>query len=140
MQITGVSESQFRFIVDKVSRAKYEGNVIIRELADLHGVRRPRIRVSLRTVTGKGSDRDSCAPGSRRSASIYSERRMPVACWHVFRDVFAELFEQHPTAIVRTAFATYNGRDGFESNYRATGNRNIGSAMYPRTMPELCDC
>jgi len=49
------------------------------------------------------------------------------------------LFCEHPDAIVRTSMAYYNGLQGFQDTYPATGDHNIGSQMQPITMPELCD-
>jgi len=76
-------------------------------------------------------------PGARRS---WSGGRIPSACWHAYRDVLAALFDQRPAARVRTALAVYRGREGFERDYPATAYRNVGSAMQPAYMPELCDC
>jgi hypothetical protein len=79
---------------------------------------------------------DSRGPGARRSAS---GRRGPYACWHAFRDVFAEVFRVYPDAKISTSMATYTAGN-WEDTYPATGTRNVGSMMEPRTMPQLCDC
>lgn len=79
---------------------------------------------------------DSRGPGARRSAS---GRRGPYACWHAFRDVFAEVFHVYPDAKISTSMATYTAGN-WEDTYPATGTRNVGSMMEPRTMPQLCDC
>jgi hypothetical protein len=88
----------------------------------------------LRARVGVVSSRE---PGARRS---WTGRRIPAACWHAYRDVLAALFEQRPDATVRTAMAVYRGREGFEAHYPQTAYSNIGSAMQPAYMPDLCSC
>lgn len=137
MQITGISTSEFTEIVNLVSRDCYEGNLTINDITDLGGVRRPRIRASLRTREGKGADKFTSAPGARKS---WSGRRMPAACWHTFRDVLNVSFERHPDAIVRTSMAVYKGHKGFLAEYPETAYKNIGSQFQPAYMTELCEC
>jgi hypothetical protein len=128
MEIKGITESAWQEIVSEVSRNSYGGNVVTVGDEYQNGSRVCRARVKVN---------DSRGPGARRS---WSGRRMPVACWHVYRDVLAELFERYPNAKVRTALAVYDGKHGFYSNYPATGDINIGSMVQPTTMPELCQC
>jgi hypothetical protein len=45
-----------------------------------------------------------------------------------------------PSAIVRTAMATYRGADGFLTEFPATADRDVGSMIAPAFMPELCEC
>lgn len=130
MQITGVHLNEFVTVVEEVSRLVYDHNVRVKDFTDLGGKQRPRIRVSLKAG-------NSHMPGARRS---WSGRRMPVACWHVFRDVFNVCFESHPDAVIRTGMAVYNGRAGFLDAYPQTGKVNIGSQIQPAFMPELCEC
>jgi hypothetical protein len=137
MQLTGISADEFRMVTSLVSRECYDSNLIVNDITDHHGKRRPRIGATLRTVTGKGGDKYSSAPGARRS---WSGRRMPAACWHTYRDVLNVLFEMHPDAIVRTSMAVYKGLDGFREEYPNTAYKNIGSQFNPAYMPELCEC
>jgi hypothetical protein len=121
MRSREVNECQWRAIIAKVSHERYEGNLT----ENPHSA-------------GMGLyTHDSHGPGARRS---HSGRRMRVACWHAWRDVLAELFEQYPEATVRTALATYKGKGGFEDWFEMTGATNIGSFMEPLRMDEACDC
>ena len=70
----------------------------------------------------------------------HSGRRVAALCWHGFRDYFIALFDESPDAVVRTAQATYKGRDGFEASFEATGCVNIGSMAQPMPYFEACDC
>lgn len=126
MNIIGVTQEQFERIVAKVSWQCYDGNV---STVDLH-------MVGHRSCRGRVNVKSSSGLGARRS---WSGRRGPWACWHVFRDVIAETFEQYPDARVTTGLARYT-RANWASTYPATGERNIGSMVNPVTMPELCDC
>jgi hypothetical protein len=131
VEISGVTLDQFHTIVNMISSTRYLGNITLhRDAKDLHGVRKPRIRARLAVS-------DSRAPGARRS---WTGRRMPVACWHAYRDVLAELFRLFPNAVVRTGMAKYNGQAGFLAAYPATADINIGSQMQPVRMPDCCDC
>ena len=75
--------------------------------------------------------------GARRS---HSGRRIKATCWHGFRDVFIAFFEACPDGRVTTAMADYRGRASFYAQYEATGDREVGSMMEPRTYSDLCDC
>lgn len=143
MQITGITPVQFQDIVAKVSDRDYEGNLRA-ELGSQQSATRFRGRVMLQhtgyQMFGR-KDTSLLAPGQRRSASSFSgERRINAVCWHVYRDVLTELFNQFPEARVYTAMAKYKGKDGFEANYPQTAYQNIGSMAYPMTMPETCEC
>jgi hypothetical protein len=121
MKSKQVNAYQWEAIVAKVSHALYEDNLIPDPNA-----------ASMRLTT-----RDSHGPGARRSQS---GRRMRAACWHAWRDTLRELFEQYPDVTVRTALATYKGRDGFEDWFQITGAVNIGSIAEPMRMDDACDC
>lgn len=69
--------------------------------------------------------------GSRTSAS---GRHMPKASWEAHRDVMLALFEVWPEATLRTAHATYRGRQNFLDTFEATGNHNVGSQFHPVTI------
>lgn len=121
MRSRQVNAAQWAAIVAKVSCQSYDGNLIVHPNA-------ASLRLSVRSSRG---------PGARRS---HSGRRMAAACWHAHRDVLAELFNQVPDATVRTALATYRGRDGFLDWFELTGATNIGSIAEPMRMDEACDC
>ena len=126
MNITGVTEEQFVNVVTKVSWQRYGGNVSTIDMRPASG----------RSCRGRVNVKSSSGLGARRS---WSGRRGPWACWHVFRDVIAEVFEQYPDARVSTGMARYT-RANWAHTYPQTGDRNIGSMVNPVTMPELCDC
>jgi hypothetical protein len=128
MLISGLPLGEFERITQQVSDALYAGNLTVHQDAHPMSGNRCRARVV---------PRDSHETGARRS---WSGRRGPWACWHAYRDVLIVLFEQYPDARVTTALAHYRGRDGFSRDYPATGLRNVGSAVEPVTMPQLCDC
>lgn len=132
MNISGVSLDQFRIIVNLVSHEMYGGNAIVHaDSKELPGVRRPRCQA---TVTV----RDPRGPGSRVTRMGVHR---PYACWHLYRDVLAEVFRRYPDdAVVRTSVAVYRGQAGFLATYPATRYVNVGSQMEPVTLPELCQC
>ena len=104
------------------------GDSLTWDLEDLGGVRRNRYRLKIGAITD--------SPAARTSAS---GRRGPYAYWHVFRDVLSLLMVRDPRTLVRTSMARYDGAAGFLTTYPATAWKNIGSPLYPITMPELCD-
>lgn len=143
MLITGITPDKFRTIVSDVGNRLYNGNLraeIGAEYTRLDGTcRRFRARViPLESgATASYAKTGHSAPGARRS---WAGRRTKAACWHSYRDVLAQLFDVNPHASVRTAMATYLGREGFYDQFPRTANQNIGSMMAPAYMPDLCDC
>jgi hypothetical protein len=115
--------------VDRANR-NYGGNIRIHPDAYEGGFRKP-------VVTGRIDVHDSRGKGAR---TTWQGRRGPYACWHAYRDVLTELFDIVPDAKVTTTMAVYDGRRGFEREYPATADRNIGSAIDPGYMPDLCEC
>jgi hypothetical protein len=75
-----------------------------------------RVRFTLET-------RDAWAYGSRTSAN---GRHMRKASWEAHRDVLIALFDLDPHATVRTALATYQGREDFDRKFVATGESRYG--------------
>lgn len=130
MQVRNVSLADFERIVVQVSADKYAGNLKVHQDSRSTGAQGQscRARVACHSSSGEGA---------RRS---WSGRRMPVACWHSYRDVLRAVFAEFPNAVVVTSMARYNGVDGFEASYPATAYTNVGSQMSPVTMPELCSC
>lgn len=61
-------------------------------------------------------------------------------CWHGFRDFLRYVFERYPEAVAITAIARYEGKAGFERDYPATGDRNIGSVICPVLYRDACRC
>lgn len=126
MKVKGINETQLREIVNAVSE-KYAGNLIFNREPERTG---NFISFTLRVEDSRG-------PGARRS---HSGRRLPSACWHAHRDVMSLIFATNPRAILVSAMARYEMREGFERLFRATGQQNIGSMMQPLAMQDACDC
>lgn len=112
---------------------RYAGNVVgewrVRGGVNYLSHKTPRWR-------GRIIVRDSRRLGARRSAS---GRRMPAACWHVFRDVIGEIMRVYPDAKVQTSLAVYTPGTWMDK-YPATGWVNVGSVMEPRRMMDMCEC
>lgn len=64
-------------------------------------------------------------------------KRSVNASWEAHHDFLKALFDINPEAKVRTAFAYYKGKDVFYKLFPDTAYRNVGSQMYPCTMPDL---
>ncbi|MEW1929901.1 hypothetical protein [Streptomyces sp. NPDC088360] len=126
MYIRGVSPSDFRELTADVSSDRYETNVIVAPGA--HVARNRATVARLRVADSRGF-------GARTAAS---GRHGPYACWHAYRDVLFLLFCTYPAATVRTCCATYRGIQGFEENFQITEYHNLGSALHPRYLRDLC--
>lgn len=138
MQLWKVTQDELCAIVGRVSREQYDGNITIGTGTQgdwrTVGKRVQHVRFALRVNSSKG-------PGHRRSVSAFSpSRRLIAACWHAHRDVMAAIFEANPDARLKTSFADYRGREGFEDGFMSTYYKNIGSQMYPAYMGDACDC
>ncbi len=135
MIVKGINSTQAKIAISAVAQ-KYHGNIITRDGVKSLNQKDTRVSFSLRTVSSSG-------PGTRTSAS---GRRMPVACWHVFRDVCREIFAFEPHAEISTGLrfgskkTVYRGSDHFEATYPATRRTNIGSLAAPVWITEVCEC
>lgn len=141
MIITGITSAEFEQAVVKAGTLFYNDNLRA-EFGTHYSSRRFTARVLPKQTGAKlGLPVEELAPGQRRSANVMSgQRRVNAVCWHAYRDVLIEVFNINPDAKVRTAMAKYLGRESFYENFPETGRHNIGSMMYPVTMPECCDC
>jgi hypothetical protein len=136
MIVQGITVEQFNDAVAKAGAA-YADNLAA-EIGSEFSRTRFSARVTIKeTGAQQGLPTEELASGQRRS---WSGRRIKAACWHAYRDVLVEVFNISPDANVYTTMAKYKGRTGFENEYPATADRNIGSMMQPAYMPELCDC
>ncbi|WP_413810569.1 hypothetical protein [Streptomyces sp. OE57] len=126
MNITGVPLGDFCAITDDVSCRRYGGNVVV--ASDAHSGYGNSITARLRVMDSRGAGARTAATG----------RHGPYACWHAYRDVLWSMFAAYPDARARTALETYRGISGFERDYPATGDHNVGSAMYPACIADLC--
>lgn len=139
MQLWNVQPDELTAIVERVSAEQYGGNVVLKSPPTVEAPRTLRVPWGI-TV------RDSSAPGSRTSASVFSTRadgsprRVSAACWHAHRDVMAAIFAAHPDARIKSHAADYRGAEAFAAEHEATAWANVGSLMYPRSFAECCDC
>lgn len=128
MKINGLSLAEFAEVVERISRETYEGNVIIHQ--DAHDAGNGKCVARIRV-------KDSSGTGSRRSAS---QRRMPSACWHAYRDVIHAVLDSYPDAKIDTGMEKYHGMSEFLRLYPGTADQNVGSAERPAYLPDLCEC
>lgn len=127
MKVKGIDQDQLTSIVRGVSVSQYDGNIRFNREPETKG------NFVLFTLTVRSS-RDK---GAKRSNT---GRRIAACCWHAHRDVMIAIFNVNPEALLVTAMARYEGRDGFERNYPATGDANIGSAFAPMCYADACEC
>ena len=126
MRVKGITEHALRDAVDQAN-FDYDNNIKFKREPE-------RIGNFLHFTL---SVNDSSAIGGRIS---HSGRRVAALCWHGHRDVMRIIFEEHPEALLITAFARYEGLEGFMENYPDTGDRNIGSYHQPMAMQHACCC
>ena len=122
-----IPESAIERTVTEISESMYSGNLRIKRL---ERETRNAIRFTITVY-------DSRAPGGRIS---HTGRRVAAACWHAHRDVLQRLFDHFPDARIRTAVADYRGKSGFEQDFPATADNNIGSMFQPMCYADACDC
>ena len=85
--------------------------------------------------------KDSHKAGAGRSASHFNRgRRQVSACWHAHRDVMRAIFRTAPDALLVTGIARYEGSDGFEHEFPATGHANVGPPIDPIARQDCCEC
>jgi hypothetical protein len=126
-----------------ITNLEYEGNLCFDDYWKALNKKGTRFQIRLRTHSARKNRKGERPPGCVIRPAGFGrkhERGVATACWHSMRDFLRALFEIHPEAVVRTAIATYEGKEGFEENYRGTASRNIGSRMEPLYYSEACDC
>jgi hypothetical protein len=130
MQIKNVSVTDVANAISSVN-GRYDGNIAVHDDADTRystkGVPTFHGRITVHASKGTGA------------AVGYNGRAKRAACWHVFRDVFAAILEAHPTAVIKTALATYTA-ETFSDVYPATGRTNVGSMIEPLDAEDACKC
>lgn len=154
MLLWGLTETEVRATIARVSADKYGGN--LRPGVGGYAVRQegPRVRFTIGVESSRG-------PGARRAAS---GRRLAAASWQAHYDVMAALFDAGATRIA-SGMADYRGGDGkpalirsegwdgrrymrkagvYESGRRAfdvlaerTADLNVGSVVNPVAFGEL---
>ena len=86
MVISGLTVADFEAIVQQVSEQHYDGNVVP-EWRKYRAGAPSLLNAKGTRFRGRVVVMDSSGSGARRS---WTGRRMPAACWHVFRDVVRE--------------------------------------------------
>jgi hypothetical protein len=131
MQIKNVTKTQVENAVWRVNARGYDGNIKVHADADTRynakGIPTFQGRISVHSSKGEGA------------AVSYNGRAKAAACWHVFRDVFADILSNHPTAVIKTALATYTA-ETFSDVYPETGRINVGSMIEPLDAEDACKC
>lgn len=136
MEIKGVTREQLSDAIVHASPDPTCGNLVYRRCDPLNQAgTRWRVTITVQDSRGRYGRR-SAIPGYAGGKS----RRVAAACWHGHRDFFRALFDLVPSAVVRSSFAVYRGRDEFEVEFPATYHRNAGSMAYPQAYGSLCDC
>lgn len=130
MQIKGITANDVAMSIARVN-TRYGGNI------ELHTDARTKWSAkNVPTFQGRIWVASSKAAGA---AVSYNGRAKKAACWHVFRDVFADILEMHPGAVIKTALATYTAST-FSDVYPATGRTNVGSMVEPLDAEDACKC
>jgi hypothetical protein len=87
--------------------------------------------------------------GSRVSQQRYSyfgpvnvqQRRIASACWHAHRDFMREVFTINPSAKIKTALATYDGKRDFERKFPRTAETYGMAGPAPiEGIGDACNC
>lgn len=91
------------------------------------------------TASGKRRAGEKGDVGYQRENAL-TGRRVNAVCWHGFRDFFRAVYKRNPAAVFRTAIDTWKGSEDFEARYRPSGERNVGSIMYPVCAAGNCRC
>jgi hypothetical protein len=128
MLISGLPLDEFERITHQVGDALYNANLTVHQDARELSPTRCQARVAVHDRDGAGT------------RTTWQGRHGLYVCWHVYRDVLAEVFERYPGAVIYTRMAPYRGRAGFARHYPRTGSANVGSMVQPVTMPQLCGC
>ena len=110
----------------RVINHAYAGNIILLN-PEVVGVRVKRIKSRLSVKSSKET-------GGRRGVS---GKRVHAACWHAHRDFMVALFGLNPDVEIKSAMATYKGKDDFEVKHHNTNFQNIGQGQ---SYGSACDC
>ena len=144
MRLKGLTLNQLQDVLktvnkrDKTTLKLYSGAWSSRARGQEFERRHGWLSFTLRLASGK--DKFHRVSRCYGLEGLHSERRLNCVCWHGHRNVMVEIFKRFPEAILHSSFASYRGKDGFETNYPDTFYRNIGSQMFPQYAGESCDC
>lgn len=145
MKVYGVSAYDIENVVREVSQASYDGNVIIKSIADQSNSRGPRARFTLRVVNSAAGQRGALGRPSGTGTGPNGMGRGISACWHAHWDVIEKLFERFPNARVASGLRLHGSpvrytAETFKDVARQTAHLNVGSGFAPVTMPQCCEC
>lgn len=126
-------------------------SIVERAAADL-GIRINESRISgtrvtftLRPLSGQPNPYQRISASGQ--ATRYGEpRKVSAVCWHGHRDFFRRVYRDAVFAVFRTHpmpprfDAYYRDMADFESKYRETAHRNLGSMWHPMAACEACTC
>lgn len=87
-----------------------------------------------KAINGVLRVRNSKLEGARLSAS---GRHTPSASWEAHRDFMLNLFAINPNGRIKSSFADYRGLADFESKFRSTAGRQVGSMVNPVCFSDL---
>lgn len=138
MLVYGIDSATVGSVIREVSAESYAGNLESNRCDSAGRDRKgnPKTRFTIRV-------RSSFEPGHRLGLQTNANgdrRRMPAACWHVYRDVLAALLSVNPDARLVSAQGDYHGARAFLESFEATGDSNIGSRMEPLAYRNACEC
>jgi hypothetical protein len=92
--------------------------------------------LNVRLYPESGSDRFR-----RSSASYFNQgRRVNAVCYHGHWEFMNLLYLMNDDMQVRSAMASYHGREDFLRNAPEVGARNIGSQAFPIEHRDACFC
>lgn len=129
MKVWGLNAVQIETAVNKVSRLRYENNLIIDYGNSPLKCISPRTKCFQFTIRGKESKK----PGTRLNTGL--NRCLVSASWEAYRDVMEQLFIEGAIRI-KTRLKNYTSYENFLSTYKETAYVNIDSQTFPIGMIE----
>jgi len=124
MKVKGITERQLRSIVRKVGVQFNNGPTKIGNYL-FFTLRLPQF---------------ARAPKAKYRRTGTRGRRICAVCYHGHFAVMQRILDVNPDAVIRSAVATYLGKDDFEAKAPSVGERNVGSMMEPRMFIDSCNC
>jgi hypothetical protein len=145
MKVYGISAYDIDTVVTEVSRARYDGNVIVKSLSDCSNSKGPRATFTLRTLNSAAGARGAIGNPRGPGSGPTGMRRAIGACWHAHFDVIEALLERYPNARIMSGFMMRGvvvryTRDTFREVALTTAHLIMGNAFEPITRPQCCEC
>jgi hypothetical protein len=140
MKVIGLTLAQVHDIAAKVGvRVATRNNYGSAPSEKVRRDGKPESRFTLRAVYFNGYP----VPYRRLSIPYRGKERTisGILCWHGHRDFMREMFAQYPEAVLESAIAKYEGREGFERDYPETGRTVVGRTERGTVeMEDVCFC